>query len=278
MVLVKCKACTKRYDYHEYGCCPECGAYNRPPQRNRVGADGVVHHMSDADFLGNSHKRRSSQSGKVCFEQDVCFEDQARKVRSSAQKWAKTAENQFTRGTRNRDSQKKRGPGKILTIVVIVILVTNILPLLLTMCSISDVFEEITDTFFTEVSISKPEMLPDIPANIDGAAEYTTNIGSTFIWWDEDAAVTEVTMDETDEATGIGLTMYRVENFDEPMIYYTTNEGWTEEAFCESTTLLDDQTYYYYFNLPDRQMGSECYAYFSGYNDDVWCEVQVPLC
>ena len=87
MVMVKCKACGKRYDYKQHGCCPECGAYNRPPQRNRVDVDGTVHRMSDADFLDNSRQRRRSQGSKVCFEQDVCYEEQARKVRSGSKPW-----------------------------------------------------------------------------------------------------------------------------------------------------------------------------------------------
>lgn len=277
MVLVKCKACTKRYDYHEYGCCPECGAYNRPPQRNRVGADGVVHHMSDADFLGNSHKRRSSQSGKVCFEQDVCFEDQARKVRSSAQKWAKTAENQFTRGTRNRDSQKKRGPGKILTIVIILILVTNILPLLLTMCSISDGFEEIVDEVFgSQVGVAIPEERP-VQLQPDAPSIQFVAAGETFLWWDQEACVTELTMDESGSDTEVELTMLRKEAFDEPTICYYLPDGTEIEAFCQSVEHLENDLYTYSYWLTDRQPETDCWAVFTGYNGNDYCEVKLPL-
>lgn len=31
MATVHCKACGKSYNYEKNGCCPECGAYNRPP-------------------------------------------------------------------------------------------------------------------------------------------------------------------------------------------------------------------------------------------------------
>lgn len=66
---VTCKACGKRYDYHKCGCCPECGAYNRPPRREQVDANGTVHHISEEEFWENGKARHKSQSGKVCFEE-----------------------------------------------------------------------------------------------------------------------------------------------------------------------------------------------------------------
>lgn len=47
MATVHCKACGKSYSYEENGCCPSCGAYNRPPRRETVEADGTVHHLDD---------------------------------------------------------------------------------------------------------------------------------------------------------------------------------------------------------------------------------------
>ena len=44
MQTIRCAACGRRYDYRQEGCCPRCGAYNRPPRREWVGADGSVHH------------------------------------------------------------------------------------------------------------------------------------------------------------------------------------------------------------------------------------------
>ena len=54
MPTIRCAACGKHYDYHREGCCPRCGAYNRPPRREWVGADGSVHH--------------GTPSEKVCYE------------------------------------------------------------------------------------------------------------------------------------------------------------------------------------------------------------------
>ena len=85
MAAIRCKACGRLYDYRKEGCCPGCGAYNRPPKRERVNIDGTVQHMTDA-----AYERRQHAQGKVCFEekecyekkeshsQKVCYEDQAR--------------------------------------------------------------------------------------------------------------------------------------------------------------------------------------------------------
>lgn len=81
MAMVQCKACGKIYDYEKNGCCPSCGAYNRPPRRERVDADGTVHHLTGQE------RRSVPRGGKVCFEKKechekkVCFEDEARQVR-----------------------------------------------------------------------------------------------------------------------------------------------------------------------------------------------------
>ena len=79
MATIHCKACGAMYRYEKEGCCPNCGAYNRPPKRERVNADGTVQHMTDA-----AYERRQHAQGKVCFEEKecheekVCYEDQAR--------------------------------------------------------------------------------------------------------------------------------------------------------------------------------------------------------
>lgn len=54
MPTIRCAACGKHYDYRQEGCCPRCGAYNRPPRREWVEADGSVHH--------------GTPSEKVCYE------------------------------------------------------------------------------------------------------------------------------------------------------------------------------------------------------------------
>lgn len=74
MQMIRCAACGRRYDYQQEGCCPRCGAYNRPPRREWVDADGTVHH-------GKNRAQARPRPGKVCYEEKVCFEEQARKPR-----------------------------------------------------------------------------------------------------------------------------------------------------------------------------------------------------
>ncbi|MBQ2061393.1 MAG: hypothetical protein II458_01835 [Oscillospiraceae bacterium] len=84
MANIHCKACGTIYRYEKEGCCPNCGAYNRPPKRESVRSDGTVQHITDAAYENRQHAR-----GKVCFEQKecheekVCYEDQARQGKRS---------------------------------------------------------------------------------------------------------------------------------------------------------------------------------------------------
>ncbi len=274
MALVKCKACSKRYDYHEHGCCPECGAYNRPPQRNRVGLDGVVHRMSDADFLDNTAKRRASQNGKVCFEQDVCFEDQARKVRGDKK-------SPFTVERSGRAQSKKSGPAKVLKIAIAVIVLVNILPLSLTMCSVSGVFEDIVDELFSsEVGWDEPveEPLHTVPARPDLSGAELITFGQTFQWGDEMACVMEMSMDEDSSMTNIILTVQTADPVEKPLVYYLLMDGTQAVAEClDATYLSSEKSVYYIFNLPNRQPGSTCYALFTGLTDGEWRIYELPL-
>ena len=49
------------------------------------------------------------------------------------------------------------------------------------------------------------------------------------------------------------------------------------EATCEHVVDNDNDIYTYYYFLPDRQPDSKCWALFTGYNSDVWCEFTLPL-
>ena len=78
MAILRCKGCGKMYNYEKEGMCPKCGAYNRPPQRNSIYADGTVHHAEDYDF----ERPAAPKAGKVCYEEKECHEDTARRVRT----------------------------------------------------------------------------------------------------------------------------------------------------------------------------------------------------
>ena len=64
MANVHCQSCGRTYDYEKYGCCPNCGAYNRRPRREWVDVDGTVHHGA-------------RKQEKVCYEKKTCHEEKA---------------------------------------------------------------------------------------------------------------------------------------------------------------------------------------------------------
>lgn len=80
MASIKCKACGRRYSYHESDLCPHCGAYNRPSSRMRVDfdKDGNAELLNERQFLQQSAAGRKR---KDCYEQKECHEDAARQVR-----------------------------------------------------------------------------------------------------------------------------------------------------------------------------------------------------
>lgn len=70
MPTIKCKACGKRYSYHESDLCPHCGAYNRPSSRMRVDFDkeGNAELLHEQEFQRQSEANRKR---KDCYEQPV---------------------------------------------------------------------------------------------------------------------------------------------------------------------------------------------------------------
>lgn len=80
MASIKCKACGKRYSYHESDLCPHCGAYNRPSSRMRVDfdKDGNAELLNEKQFLQQSVAGRKR---KDCYEQKECHAGAARQVR-----------------------------------------------------------------------------------------------------------------------------------------------------------------------------------------------------
>jgi len=211
MATIRCKACGKLYVYEKEGCCPGCGAYNRPPKRERVNPDGTVQHMTDAAYA-----KRKAAAGKVCFEEKecheekVCYEDQARhgkrksgsytdhgeKTRASARTRATVGAAQMLNqlGNSNRRSGKKAkgrsAMGIILAAIIAIVGATNVL---------DRVFEGIFHD-------NEPEPAVDVIAYADQYAydatmgtEITMNDGSVFTvrsWTIDDRAQT-VTVDMT---------------------------------------------------------------------------------
>ena len=134
MANIRCKACGKIYSYEKEGCCPGCGAYNRPPKRERVNPDGTIQHMTDA-----AYEKRNKAAGKVCFEEKecheekVCYEDQTRhgkrKETHKAGQSAAAFLNQFAAAGKGR-KKRSRGSGilgAVLAIILAILAGTNVL-------------------------------------------------------------------------------------------------------------------------------------------------------
>lgn len=100
MANVHCQSCGRTYDYEKYGCCPNCGAYNRRPRREWVDVDGTVHH-------GASKQEKVCYEKKTCYEKKVCFEEQARpaKKRTRCASWSRSS-------TRRSVPSGRRLPGR----------------------------------------------------------------------------------------------------------------------------------------------------------------------
>lgn len=81
MASIKCKACGRRYSYHQSDLCPHCGAYNKPgSSRMRVDfdQDGNAELLHEQTFLQQSAVGRQR---KDCYERKECHEGAARQVR-----------------------------------------------------------------------------------------------------------------------------------------------------------------------------------------------------
>lgn len=77
MPNIRCKTCGRTYSYEKQGMCPKCGAYNRPPRRERVDPDGSIHYLDDRSAITGAVPNHPRD--KVCFEEKVCYEEQAKK-------------------------------------------------------------------------------------------------------------------------------------------------------------------------------------------------------
>lgn len=73
MASIKCKACGKRYSYHESDLCPHCGAYNKPSSRMRVDfdRDGNAELLHEEEFQRQSAANRQR---KDCYEHETAHE------------------------------------------------------------------------------------------------------------------------------------------------------------------------------------------------------------
>ncbi len=122
MALLRCNACGKLYSYEKEGFCPKCGAYNRPPRKEWVDADGSVHYM----------KQRQADSGavpphggrKICFEQET-----ERPRKKAAVNWAEvyqTVQKAAANGSARHSLNSGKGIAIAIAAVVAALVISSI--------------------------------------------------------------------------------------------------------------------------------------------------------
>lgn len=82
MANIKCRACGRRYSYHESDLCPYCGAYNKPGSRMRVDFD----EEGNAELLNEQQFQRQSAANrqrKDCYEHETMHESGEKPARRS---------------------------------------------------------------------------------------------------------------------------------------------------------------------------------------------------
>ena len=134
MANVHCQSCGRTYDYEKYGCCPNCGAYNRRPRREWVDVDGTVHH-------GARKQEKVCYEKKTCYEEKVCFEEQARPARKKNP--LRQREQELHRAERtvrqaaprkSHASGKEKASGVIFMAVFIISMLSVMLPSMIRSC------------------------------------------------------------------------------------------------------------------------------------------------
>lgn len=175
MAVMQCKACGRLYNYSKEGCCPGCGAYNRPPKRNRVNADGTVQHMTDT-----AYEKRQHAQGKVCFEEKECYEDQARRGRQRD-------EGNVTAAAAQTGSVGRRSPAKRIIRTIIGIMILYLIFGLLARLFANDTEpEERSGQSYTEaIEIESGEKDPaEEEHDAVIGEEVTMDDGTSFTVWD----------------------------------------------------------------------------------------------
>ncbi len=142
MASIRCKACGKIYDSRE-GFCPKCGAYNRPPRREWVDADGEIH-FAQQEKVCYEQKEKVCYEQKECHEEKVCYEEKVRRPRRPVQR---------------RVPKKNTASGAIGAVIAVSILIVLINTL---RGCVADNF----GSFFG----GKEELMPDYP-NYDWSSE-----------------------------------------------------------------------------------------------------------
>ncbi len=129
MASIKCKACGRRYSYHDSDLCPHCGAYNKPGSRMRVDFDqeGNAELLHEQEFLRQSEAGRER---KDCYEQKECHEGAARQVRIPGLDNRQLTEQLKRFGDsfrKNQDGEMSEGGKTLLIVVAVVVVIIRII-------------------------------------------------------------------------------------------------------------------------------------------------------
>ncbi len=261
MAMVHCKACGKIYNYDKEGFCPKCGAYNRPPRRQYVNADGTVYQAVEKKTKGSTIPKANQ---KVCYEKKECHEGVAQKVR------------QFTPRTAPKAAAKTgKKSGKWIGIVIaLAILVPNIIS------CVSDIAGDIGSDIFDGFE--------------DIFEENTTyaDIGETFYLDDYEMTVTEVTMQddeyivklnsdirpdevELDNTSLDAVDLLQIEEMDGGYIYHFERRDPDYEALYMDITLNDERAEVFLMEDDDEDVVAETYGIGDSFDvDDVTFTVE----
>ncbi len=176
MANVHCQSCGRTYDYEKYGCCPNCGAYNRRPRREWVDVDGTVHH-------GARKQEKVCYEKKTCYEEKVCFEEQARPARKKnplrqleqeLHKAERTVRQAAPR--KSHASGKEKASGVIFMAVFIISMLSALLPSMIRSCQ-----AKIDEGGHGVTVTPAQEEIPAEPAEV-----YYLSQGESFQWYGED--------------------------------------------------------------------------------------------
>lgn len=180
MATIRCRACGRIYDYEKQGMCPKCGAYNRPPRRERVDADGTVHDLDPRSAAVPPHRGK-----KVCYEKKTCFEDQTRpagRTRSFQRDWSSVRDDAQGLLNKLRHLGKKQRDGLIGVAIALLVL----LPPFLNSCHISRYEPEPEPDWSVDTSVA--------PATPVQPTEYYYSLADSFELLDQFVTVTQVSV------------------------------------------------------------------------------------
>ena len=268
MRRIHCLSCGKVYDYDTEGCCPSCGAYNRPPRRKTAeGDEGAIHILQERKFSTIPQRRRDAGQ-KVCYERKECFEQKIKPLKVQMkgelpslikEKVGKFAAPLFSKGNR-------RDP-TVSAVFIIAIAVIGA---------------------FIIYSMNAPEDRPynygsntsEVEAVQTDSEQNWVNMGEIFLWWDGETAVLGAHIDSDNQAantTRIYVDVKTGEEYDQPYLY----RGGDDEIYYPDRSNPITEGYQYIFEIPEKGLKAEDLTGFAvefeGDNGGTWVKTDCPL-